>query len=144
MSARVALVPRPASTPPRPPTSPPCHCPRRTDAPMVRNVTGGQLCVSGVVRAADTGRGIDGARILRWHPGPSGIYEDRYRALMITDASGHYQLQTVVPGIDGTLRRHIHFHVSAPGFRELDTLIAWADASLPRALNAYDFVLERL
>ena len=111
--------------------------------PEQRSATGTQLVVSGVVRAADTCAVIPGARIVRWHSNRTGIYEDYYRTLLISDAQGQYELRTIVPGIYAGLRRHIHFHVSAEGYQDLITQIVWDNASLSPALNAFDFALER-
>jgi protocatechuate 3,4-dioxygenase beta subunit len=110
---------------------------------ILRAANGHQLVVAGVVRSAATGAPIVGARIVRWHANPAGVYEDAYRALMITDGEGAYQLQTIVPGSYAGLPRHIHFQVSAPGFVELSTQIVWPEDTLPPALNALDFTLYR-
>ena len=137
-----ASRPRSATPPPLPAVEldEPPH--RFVGAPVVRASTGHQLVVAGVVLAADTGAPIVGARVVRWHASPSGVYQDEFRSLLLTDHEGRYQVETLVPGHFGGLPRHIHFHVSAPGFVEVETRLLWIDR-LPPALNALDFELER-
>jgi protocatechuate 3,4-dioxygenase beta subunit len=131
-------------TPPQPLPAPPFDEPPHhfIGAPLERGVTGHQLVVAGQIVAADDGEPIPGARLVRWHASPAGIYEDDYRALHFTDRDGQYFLQTLVPGHFAGLPRHIHFHVSAPGFATLEARLVWSDR-LPPALNAFDLELVR-
>lgn len=112
------------------------------DAPE-RYQTGHELELAGCVRDATTCEPIPGARIIRWHADPLGRYIDYYRASMRCAEDGDYAFSTNVPGIYADLDRHIHFQVTAPGYRPLTTQIIWDNASLPPADNGFDFVLER-
>lgn len=113
------------------------------DEPEPRTRTGSGLIIRGVVRDADTCEPIAGARILRWHSNQTGIYEDYYRALMITSTSGEYEMETIVPGIYAGLARHVHFQVVAGGYEELITQVQWSNGSLPPRDNEFHFVLRR-
>lgn len=110
--------------------------------PQRRDRTGVGLVLTGAVLDADTCSPIEGARVVRWHANRVGVYEDYFRALMLADASGLYRLQPIVPGGYAGLARHIHFHVSAPGHRDLITQWQIADGVDPDPEIRFDFALQ--
>lgn len=103
--------------------------------------------LSGQVVAAGTGTPIQGAVVDVWHTAPNGLYEQQdasqpemnFRGRFTTDEDGRYSLYALRPvpypipddGPAGRFLRlldrqpnrpgHIHFIVSAPGFRPLTT-----------------------
>jgi protocatechuate 3,4-dioxygenase beta subunit len=59
-----------------------------------------------------------------WHADDSGEYDNqgfRCRGHQFTDASGHYKLETVIPGLYPGRTRHIHVRVQAPKGKILTT-----------------------
>jgi protocatechuate 3,4-dioxygenase beta subunit len=97
---------------------------------------GEALGVSGrVLSAADGHAPVAGARIEVWqtdstgryHPednGKAGDYADGdidLRGTVVADRDGRFSFRTVVPGRYPPRARHIHYRVSAPGFRPLVT-----------------------
>jgi len=110
--------------------------------PQVRYNTGTGLQISGLVRGADTCTPIVGAAIERWHCNPFGIYEDIFRCAMVSDAQGKYQFTTIMPGIYGGLQRHVHFKITAPGYKELITQ-TYLDNDNPNPIWTFDINLEK-
>ncbi len=52
-----------------------------------------------------------------WHTDNQGNYDNsgyRFRGHQFTDADGHYQIETIVPGIYPGRTRHFHIKVQAP------------------------------
>jgi hydroxyquinol 1,2-dioxygenase len=114
-----------------------------------------QILLWGTVRTA-AGQGIANAKLMVWQTSSSGAYDLQegegtaidYRGTFRTDAEGKYYLRTVRPlgysipmdGPVGDLVRaqnregcrpaHIHFLISAPGFRELVTALYFPDRYL--------------
>ena len=98
----------------------------RADEPMI---------VTGRVLAADDESPVAGARLEVWqtdgdgryHPqgnGPAEMYEDReidMRGTVVAGDDGAYTYDTLVPAPYWPRPRHIHYRVSAPGFRTLVT-----------------------
>ena len=100
-----------------------------------------------------SGAGIANAKVMVWQTSAAGVYDLQegdgsaidYRGTFHTDANGNYFLRTVRPlgyyiPLDGPVgdliraqRRlgkrpaHIHFLISAPGFRELVTALYFPD-----------------
>lgn len=123
------------------------ECIARSDTP------GETMIVSGQVRNIH-GSPIPGALVDVWQASPVGLYENQdprqeemnLRGKFLTDAHGNYHFQTVRPagypvpthGPVGTLLRaqgrhpyrpaHVHFMISAPGYKTLITQI-FADDS---------------
>jgi protocatechuate 3,4-dioxygenase beta subunit len=94
------------------------------------------------------GEALANAQVSVWQTGADGLYDIQvdasgtdYRGVFATDAQGHYALRTVRPlgysipldgpvgklvkdqGRHGMRPAHIHFLVSAPGYRELVTAL---------------------
>lgn len=114
-----------------------------------------QILLWGTVRAVD-GKGIPDAKLMVWQTSSAGSYDLQegdgrsmdYRGTFRTDAQGNYHLRSVRPlgysipmdGPVGDLMRaqrrdgcrpaHIHFLISAPGFRELVTALYFPDQYL--------------
>lgn len=118
-------------------------------ANLCRNDVGEPLSVTGRVTATD-GTPIAGAEVEVWHANAEGRYENQdpdnqpehnLRGRFIADDGGRFHFSTVRPGgyalpddgpVGQLIRRlglsldrpaHIHFAVSAPGFRRLVTAV---------------------
>jgi hydroxyquinol 1,2-dioxygenase len=118
-------------------------------ANLSRDGVGQPLTVMGQVRAVD-GAPVSGAEVEVWHANEMGRYENQdpdsqpehnLRGRFVTDNAGRFFFRTVRPGgyslpDDGPVGRmarrlglsldrpaHIHFAVTAPGFRPLVTAI---------------------
>src|SRR5687767_3813605 len=90
---------------------------------------GERLVVSGVVFGADGRTPMPGASVYVYQTDARGYYaaddarasnNPRLRGYLRTDAQGRYEYRTVRPGSYPGTRNpgHIHYHVSAPGYRE--------------------------
>lgn len=92
----------------------------RPNAPL-RNTIGKGYLLTGTVRSSADCSPIPNARIEFWQTGPDGKYDDAHRAMIVTDKSGRYRLQTNPP--PGYARRppHIHILVDVKGFEGLVT-----------------------
>lgn len=113
-----------------------------------------EILLWGSVRTA-AGEGIANATVTVWQTSSSGSYDMQeggcgidYRGIFQTDAQGNYHLRTVRPlgyfipmdgPVGGLVRAqaregcrpaHIHFLISAPGFRELVTALYFRDRYL--------------
>jgi protocatechuate 3,4-dioxygenase beta subunit len=111
--------------------------------PEAKTNTGSGVLIRGVIWDAATCQPIPGATIVRWHSNRAGMYEDYFRGRMTSDATGAYEMQTVVPGIYAGLDRHVHFHVWAPGYTDVVGQIQWANTGLPDAENEFNFALKK-
>ena len=104
------------------------------------------LYIEGVVKDTE-GNVIDGAKVEIWHANGLGTYsffdkrqsEFNLRRTIIADKAGHYLAQTTMPvgygcppegttqallnklGRHGNRPSHVHYFVSAPGYRKLTT-----------------------
>jgi protocatechuate 3,4-dioxygenase beta subunit len=104
-----------------PPTKPDALGPfYKPDAPA-RNVLGSGYVLTGTVRSSAGCGIIPKARIEAWQAGPDGKYADAYRATVVTDTSGQYQLQTDRPPGYSFRPAHIHIRVAASGYNTLIT-----------------------
>jgi protocatechuate 3,4-dioxygenase beta subunit len=107
---------------PCPPTKPDALGPfYKPDAPT-RSVLGrGGYVLKGTVRSSVDCGIIPEARIEVWQAGPDGEYTDAYRATLVADTNGQYQLQTDRPPRYSFRPPHIHMRVAAPGYKTLVT-----------------------
>lgn len=113
------------------------------------------LFMSGVVRDIN-GKPVAGARVEVWHANTKGGYSVfdssqstfNNRGTIITDEDGRYAFRSIIPsgyscppgsctqelldalGRHGSRPAHVHFFVSAPGFRKLTTQINIQDDPL--------------
>lgn len=100
------------------------------------NAPGTTLFVTGTVYANDCMTPVANALVDVWHANDGGDYEDdHYRGKVMTDWSGNYAFQTILPGkyLNGAQfrPRHFHFKVSAMD-HELTTQIYFeGDTSIP-------------
>lgn len=84
---------------------------------------GVKLVISGFVLTR-TCRPVAGARVDFWQADANGAYDNsgyKLRGYQLTDSSGRYRLETVVPGLYTGRTLHIHVKVSAPGGPTLTT-----------------------
>ena len=110
------------------------------------------MFLEGTVRDL-AGKPIPGATVDLWHANTKGNYsyfdksqsEYNLRRRILTDANGHYRVRSIVPsgygcdpngptqecldqlGRHGQRPAHIHFFISAPGYRHLTTQINLSD-----------------
>ncbi|MGE0000836.1 MAG: intradiol ring-cleavage dioxygenase [Fimbriimonadaceae bacterium] len=89
----------------------------------VAGVAGTALVVSGKV--VDTsGKPIAKALVDVWHCDPKGDYDNsgfKFRGHVFADEDGHYQFETIEPGLYPGRTRHIHVRVQAPNGKPLTT-----------------------
>jgi catechol 1,2-dioxygenase len=111
--------------------------------PEEKTDTGSELIVRGVVRDETTCLPIPGATIVRWHANDVGEYEEFYRARMHPDAQGRYAMSSIAPGQYANLDRHIHWFVTAEGYRPLTAQIQWANGATIGPEATFDFALTR-
>jgi protocatechuate 3,4-dioxygenase beta subunit len=88
----------------------------------VRSVSGHGHVISGFVRSSTTCKPIARAKLEFFHAGPDGEYSDGFsswagRATVFTKADGSYRFESRYPTNSANLRPHIHFRISAPGYR---------------------------
>jgi protocatechuate 3,4-dioxygenase beta subunit len=75
------------------------------------------LTLTGYVLSADC-QPVSNALLDFWQADSQGVYDNAsytLRGRQYTDANGHYQLETVVPGLYPGRTEHIHVKVQAPG-----------------------------
>lgn len=117
------------------------------NAPTLENINrrglpGTPMHISGTVFGGRDGREpLAGAIVELWHCDDDGHYHPNgsgdvsqypaaavnLRGIGVTDEAGHYRFDSIVPGHYGNRRRHIHWHVVAPGHRPLTTQSYWHD-----------------
>ncbi len=113
-------------------------------SPEEKTETGGGLIIRGVVRDVNGCQPVSGAQIVRWHANTSGVYEEYYRALMVTKTDGTYSLSTIKPGAYANLDPHVHWYVTASGYQPLIAQIQWPRNSQIPDNASFDFSLTRL
>ena len=82
---------------------------------------------------------IAGTLLDFWHTNAEGEYDNSgytFRGHQFTDAEGHYQLETITPGIYSGRTRHIHVRVQSPHQSVLTTQLYFPD----EPLNEGDFL----
>jgi protocatechuate 3,4-dioxygenase beta subunit len=102
--------------------------------------TGDGLVVRGRVTTPDCAP-LAGATVVRWHANRHGVYEEYFRATMRADADGRFEFSTIKPGKYANLARHVHWHVSAPGYQPLLAQLQWADGEAIAGEATFDFAL---
>ena len=87
------------------------------------------MTVSGRVLSVH-GEPIRGATIEVWQADDGGLYDIdgyRFRASIAPPASGAYAFESVMPGhYPARVARHVHYLVTAPGFKPLSTQLYFA------------------
>ncbi len=89
---------------------------------------GERLIVSGKVFGKDGRTPLAGASVYVYHTDAKGLYttgtndskNPRLRGYLRTDEQGRYEFATIKPGHypDNTIPAHIHYVVTAPGYKE--------------------------
>ena len=98
-------------------------------------------------RVLDTcGRPVAGARVRILHANQDGNHEaDRWRADLVTDEQGAFEIVTVFPGYTGYIPRHIHFNITHAEHRELMTRLFFKnDPSVDHGIEDLAVVLEEI
>jgi protocatechuate 3,4-dioxygenase beta subunit len=114
--------------------------PQRTSL-LEAGIRGTKIVVSGVVLSTRC-KPVVGALMDFWQCDDEGEYDNggyRLRGHQLTDSSGRYVLETIVPGLYPGRTRHIHVKVQAPGRPVLTTQLYFPDE--PR--NLEDFLFRR-
>ena len=91
------------------------NSPERADL-LEDGVAGTKIVVTGYVYTTDC-QPVANALLDFWQADGNGVYDNNgytLRGHQFTDANGHYQLTTVVPGIYPGRTEHIHVKVQAP------------------------------
>jgi protocatechuate 3,4-dioxygenase beta subunit len=86
---------------------------------------GTRVTISGRVYTSDC-KSVAGALLDFWQANAQGVYDKSgytLRGHLFTDASGFYQIQTIVPGEYPGRTEHIHVKVQAPGGPVLTTQV---------------------
>ncbi len=113
--------------------------PERSDLIDV-NTPGTKLIVTGYVLTTDC-QPVAGAWLDFWQADDAGAYDNagyNFRGHQETDATGRYQLETVIPGLYPGRTRHIHVKVQAPNGPILTTQLYFPD----EAANARDGIFD--
>lgn len=85
--------------------------------------TGTRIVITGYVMTLDC-KPIARARVDFWQTDDKGVYDNsgyNFRGYQLTDATGRYSIETVVPGVYPGRTRHIHVKVQAPNQPALTT-----------------------
>lgn len=104
------------------------------------NVKGTQLVLTGYVLTQNC-QAVANAVVEFWQADDAGQYDNQgynLRGSQVTDAVGHYTLETIVPGIYPGRTRHIHVKVQAPGQPVFTTQLYFPD----EAGNARDGIFR--
>ncbi len=116
------------------------NAPETEDLNM-RDLPGRAMVISGTVYDGRSGEPIEGAQIEVWQtdangrywPAASGDAADfdpasiNLRGIVVSDEDGHYEFTSVEPGVYPGRPRHIHYRISAEGYRPIFTQTYWAD-----------------
>ena len=76
------------------------------------------LLVRGQVLSYPECTPVRNAKIAHWQAGENGRYQDRLRAFLFSDQDGYFLFETEWPDMPSP---HIHFIVTADGFKKLET-----------------------
>jgi hypothetical protein len=105
--------------------------------------TGKGLIVQGTVRDAVTCEPVPNAVVVRWHANAAGQYEEYYRAKMSLKSNAQFEMSTIPPGQYANLDRHIHWYVTAPGYRPVIAQLQWRNTTLIQGTETFDFSLTK-
>lgn len=117
--------------------------PHRTTGTHYKPVTTQKIDVSegvvvrGRILAAPDCAPVSNARVAHWQAGEDGRYADRLRAYLFSNDKGEYRFETEWPNLSPP---HIHFIVTAEGYKILET--QWIGADRQSAIE-FDMVLQR-
>ena len=117
--------------------------PHRTTGTHYAPVTEHKMNVSQGVRirgrilAAPDCNPVANAKIAHWQADSNGVYVDRLRAYLFSDANGYFEFETEWPDL---LPPHIHFIVTAEGYEVLET--QWRGDE-PTRLIEFDMILQQ-
>ncbi len=92
---------------------------------------GTQLVITGYVYTTDC-QPVANALLDFWQADANGVYDNsgyNFRGHQFTDASGYYQLTTVIPGIYTGRTEHIHLKVQAPNGRQITSQLFFPDVA---------------
>ncbi len=92
----------------------------KPDAPQ-RSSVGKGYVLTGTIRSAADCTPLAKAAIEVWMANPDGEYDDQHRATVISDDAGAYRFESHRPPDYGFRPPHIHFRVTAEGFKTLVT-----------------------
>jgi protocatechuate 3,4-dioxygenase beta subunit len=84
---------------------------------------------------------VAGATLDFWQADASGVYDNigyRLRGHQLTDAAGHYSLETIVPGEYPGRTEHIHVKVQAPGTAVLTTQLYFPGVAANQQDSIFD------
>lgn len=101
---------------------------------------GTRFMLTGVVYGTDC-QPIPGARVDFWQADAAGAYDNttfRFRGYQITDASGAYRLETVIPGEYPGRTEHIHVKVTPPGGPTLTSQLYFPDVARNNSDGIFD------
>jgi protocatechuate 3,4-dioxygenase beta subunit len=101
---------------------------------------GTKLIVTGYVLTSDC-QPVVGAWLDFWQADDEGAYDNagyNFRGHQTTDATGRYQLETVIPGLYPGRTRHIHVKVQAPSGPILTTQLYFPDEPANKRDGIFD------
>ncbi|HTX91794.1 MAG TPA: hypothetical protein VMC09_11335 [Anaerolineales bacterium] len=113
--------------------------PERTSL-LETGLAGTKLVLSGSVLTTDC-KPVAGALLDFWQANAAGQYDNSgytLRGHQFTDASGHYQLTTIVPGLYPGRTEHIHVKVQAPGGPVLTTQLFFPGVAQNQSDGIFD------
>ncbi|MGH9777813.1 MAG: hypothetical protein ACRD5I_05320, partial [Candidatus Acidiferrales bacterium] len=84
--------------------------------------------LSGVVRDAATCLPVTNARSWFWMANAEGEYDGEHDGTLFTNQQGGYRIQSDPPGNYGP-EAHVHLHVSALGYRAIQTEFILSDGN---------------
>jgi protocatechuate 3,4-dioxygenase beta subunit len=103
-------------------------------------MSGTRLLISGYVLTTDC-QPVANALLDFWQADAEGQYDNSgytLRGHLFTDASGYYQVETVVPGLYPGRTEHIHVKVQAPGGPVITTQLFMPDVTQNDADGIYN------
>ena len=115
------------------------NSPERTSL-LEPGMTGTKLVLTGYVLTTDC-KPVAHAQLDFWQANANGRYDNsgyRLRGHEFTDATGHYQLTTIVPGLYPGRTEHIHVKVTAPNGSTLTTQLFFPGVARNQADSIFD------